>query len=119
MAAGLHAASPVFAAEFDRVCALMEALLGVPVRDVVLSGGDDGRADQTLFAQAGLFAVQAGLVAVLGAAGIRPDAVAGHSVGEVGAAYAAGVLTLEDACALVAARARLMQALPGGGAIPA
>ena len=119
MGAGLHAASPVFAAVFDRACALLEAGLGVPVSEVVLGGGEDGRADQTLFAQPGLFAVQAGLVALLASCGVVPDAVAGHSVGEVTAAYAAGVLSLEDACALVAARARLMQALPGGGAMTA
>ena len=120
MGAGLHAASPVFAAAFDQACALLEAELGVPVAEVVLgSDQDDDRADQTVFAQAGLFAVGAGLVALLAAAGITPDAVAGHSVGEVTAAYAAGVLSLEDACVLVAARARLMQALPGGGAMTA
>ena len=117
MAAGLYAASPVFAAVFDRVCGLLEAELGEPVADVVLGRGGAERADETLFAQAGLFAVQAGLVALLAGCGIVPEAVAGHSVGEVAAAFVAGVLSLEDACALVAARARLMQALPGGGAM--
>ena len=115
----LHAASPVFAAAFDRACGLLEAELGVPVAGVVLGDGADQRADQTMFAQAGLFAVGAGLVALLASCGITPDAVAGHSVGEVTAAYAAGVLSLADACRLVAARARLMQALPGGGAMTA
>ncbi|MCE0540344.1 type I polyketide synthase, partial [Kineosporia rhizophila] len=115
----LYAASPVFAATFDRACALLEAELGLPVRDVVLSESEDPRADQTVFAQAGLFAVETGLVAVLAAAGIVPDAVAGHSVGEIAAAHAAGVLSLEDACKLVAARGRLMQALPAGGAMGA
>jgi acyl transferase domain-containing protein len=119
MGAALHATSPVFAAAFDRACALLEAELGVPVAEVVLGGDADDRADQTLYAQPGLFAVQAGLVALLAAAGITPDAVAGHSVGEVAAAHAAGVLSLEDACRLVATRARLMQALPGGGAMTA
>ena len=117
MAAGLYAASPVFASVFDRVCALLEDQLGEPVADVVLGRAHPERADETLFAQAGLFAVQAGLVALLAGCGIVPEAVAGHSVGEVAAAYVAGVLSLEDACALVAARARLMQALPGGGAM--
>ena len=115
----LHASSPVFAAAFDQACALLEAELGVPVAEVVLGDGDDDRADQTMYAQAGLFAVGAGLVALLASCGITPDAVAGHSVGEVTAAYAAGVLSLEDACRLVAARARLMQALPAGGAMTA
>jgi acyl transferase domain-containing protein/NADPH:quinone reductase-like Zn-dependent oxidoreductase/acyl carrier protein len=122
MGAGLYAASGVFAAEFDRVCGLLEAELGLPVADVVLGRGDGGlaeRADDTVFAQAGLFAMQAGLVALLEACGVRPDAVAGHSVGEIAAAYAAGVLSAEDACTLVAARGRLMQALAGGGAMAA
>src|SRR5208282_1508098 len=118
MGAELHAASPVFAAAFDQACALLQAELGVPVADVVL-GRATGDADQTIFAQAGLFAVGAGLVALLQACGITPDAVAGHSVGEVTAAYAAGILSLEDACKLVATRARLMQALPAGGAMTA
>ncbi|MBV9445024.1 MAG: SDR family NAD(P)-dependent oxidoreductase, partial [Streptosporangiaceae bacterium] len=127
MAAELHAASPVFAEVFDRVCGLLEAELRVPVGEVVL-GRDpeaqanqtprpEAQANQTLYAQTGLFALQAGLIAVLAACGITPDAVAGHSVGEIAAAYAAGVLSLEDACTLVAARARLMQALPEGGAM--
>ena len=119
MGAGLHAASPVFAAAFDAACGLLEGQLGVPVAEVVLGRGRRDLADGTVFAQAGLFAVGAGLVALLGACGVRADAVAGHSVGEVTAAYAAGVLSLEGACALVAARARLMGALPGGGAMTA
>ena len=73
----LHAASPVFAAAFDRACALLETELAVPVAEVVLGDGADERADQTMFAQAGLFAVGVGLVALLEACGITPDAVAG------------------------------------------
>ncbi|HET6703376.1 MAG TPA: beta-ketoacyl synthase N-terminal-like domain-containing protein [Amycolatopsis sp.] len=115
----LYAASPVFAAAFDEACALVEAELGLPVREVVLGEGEDDRADQTLYAQTGLFAVEVGLVALLAACGIRPDAVAGHSVGEIAAAHAAGVLSLADAARLVAHRAWLMQALPEGGAMAA
>ena len=119
MGAGLHAASPVFAAAFDRRAVCWRASSGCRSRRWCWAGTPAGRADGTVFAQAGLFAVGAGLVALLGACGVRADAVAGHSVGEVTAAYAAGVLSLEGACALVAARARLMGALPGGGAMTA
>ncbi len=123
MAAGMHAASPGVRGGVRRGRWRLEELLGIPVAEVALGTGPDGDADeravQTIFAQAGLFAVQAGLAAVLAAPGIVPAGVAGHSVGEVAAAYAAGVLSLEDACALVAARAALMQALPAGGAMTA
>jgi len=117
----LYAASLVFAEAFDHACALLEAELGLPIRDVVLEAEDDSdlRATQTLYAQGGLFAVEVGLVALLTAAGIVPDAVAGHSVGEIAAAHAAGVLNLADAARLVANRARLMQGLPEGGAMGA
>jgi acyl transferase domain-containing protein/acyl carrier protein len=121
MAAGPYAASPVFAEAFDRVSGVLEGLLGVPVAEVALgrgpSGEADPRADQTLFAQPALFAMQVGLAAVLAGAGITPAAVAGHSVGEVAAAHVAGVLSLADACTLVAIRARLMQGLPADGAM--
>jgi len=118
MAAGLYAASPVFAETFDRACELLEGHLGLPVREVVLEGVEgDERADLTVFAQAGLFALQVAMVEMLAASGVRASVVAGHSVGEVAAAYAAGALSLEDAAVLVAARGRVMQALPPGGAM--
>ncbi|MGK5638496.1 type I polyketide synthase [Streptomyces sp. URMC 126] len=125
MGRGLYAGSPVFAETFDRVCGLLELELGTDVgssvRDVVLgsAGADESLSDQTLFAQVGLFAFEVALAAVLEAAGVSVDAVVGHSVGEVAAAYVAGVLSLPDACRLVGARARLMQGLPAGGAMAA
>ncbi len=120
MGAGLYAASPVFAEVFDRVCGLLEAELGLPVGDVVLGRAEPDAGlgdDATVFAQTGLFAFQVGVVSMLKAAGVSPAAVAGHSVGEIAAAWAAGVLSLEDAARLVATRARLMQDLPAGGAM--
>ncbi|MFX0581078.1 type I polyketide synthase, partial [Nocardia nepalensis] len=118
MGAELHAQFPMFAEAFDAVAEELDRHLRLPLRQVMW-GDDQELLDSTEFAQPALFAVEAALFALVGQWGIDPDFVMGHSVGEVTAAYVAGVLTLEDAALLVAARGRLMQALPEGGVMVA
>ena len=116
MAAKLYRAHSVFRDAIDRCHALAEPYLEQGLLDVLFAREDDAAlVNRTEYTQPALFAVEYALAQLLESWGVAPNAVIGHSLGEFTAAWAADVMTLEDAMRLVTARGALMRRMPSGG----
>ena len=111
----LLAEEPVFRRVMEECDALMRPHAGFSVIEKILAPEAASQLGETAVAQPALFAMEVAIAALLASWGVRPDAVIGHSVGEVAAAHVAGALGLEEAVRLVCCRGRVMQRATGLG----
>lgn len=114
----LYETAPRFRRTLDRCAAILAPLLDKPLLEVMFAvPGQEGLIDETAYTQPALFSLAYALGDLWASWAVKPAVMLGHSVGEYAAAALAGVFTLEDALKLIAARGRLMQALPRDGAM--
>ncbi|MDG5806128.1 aminotransferase class I/II-fold pyridoxal phosphate-dependent enzyme [Streptomyces ossamyceticus] len=106
-----------FAATLDRAAEILRPHLEVPLLDLLFDPAHEEALRGTRNCQPALVALEVALAGLWGEVGVRPTAVLGHSVGALGAACVAGVLSFEDALVLAAERGRLMAGQPGDGAM--
>ena len=114
MGAALCDSEPQYREAVDRCAALLQPHLGLDIRKIIFANDGDGLVNETRYAQPALFCTEYALATLWMRWGVSPRAMIGHSIGEYVAAHLAGVFSLADALAVVAARGRLMQALPPG-----
>jgi acyl transferase domain-containing protein len=119
MARGIYDAEPAFRSTVDTCARVLHPHLGVDLRALIFPAEENTeeatlQLQQTAIAQPALLVIEYALAQLFLSWGVRPRAMIGHSIGEYAAACLAGVLSLEDALGLVAARGRLVQDLPGG-----
>jgi phthiocerol/phenolphthiocerol synthesis type-I polyketide synthase E len=114
MGADLYRGEPVYRAAVDRCSDLLQKPLQRDLREILFAPAGDLTVNETRYAQPALFVTEFALALLWQQRGLRPAAMLGHSIGEYVAAHLAGVMSLEDALMLVAARGRLMQAMPPG-----
>ncbi|AYG65831.1 MULTISPECIES: type I polyketide synthase [unclassified Rhizobium] len=119
MGVGAYEENRHFRQCFQSFSALFEYYLGEKLTDVLVAADLSARLADTKIAQPLLFALQASLSDCLWSMGVKPDAVFGHSVGEIAAAYAAKALTAAEAVAIVAKRSLHQDLLAGEGKMAA
>jgi thioester reductase-like protein len=113
MAKSLYERSLVFRTVFDQCDELLEHTYGMSIKNTIW-GNDSANLGRTLYSHPSIFVIEYCLLKLWESWGVKPDYVLGHSLGECGAAVAAGILEFKDALKLVVARARLIDGLPGG-----
>ena len=115
MGKDLYHTEPVFKAMMDRCDQALHKLAGWSLLDALFNESDPEKIHATYIAQPAIFATQVSLAELLKSWGVTPDCIVGHSAGEVGAAYAAGIYSFDDAIKIIYHRSRLQHTTDGMG----